>query len=357
MSTTPSMSPDAHSVEAFADRIMNAALGWVEISSIHLGAQLGWYDALRSGGPSTPDQLATSTGTNARYAREWLEQQAASGILEVEEDGRFRLPEAAAEVLLDVGSLSFLEPLARMLAAAGTVMPALVEAYRSGSGVSWEQLGAHARESQAEMNRPWFDSMPAVLAGTPRIDEVLRRPGARVADIGMGGGWSSIALAQAYPGLQVEGYDIDQASVELARANATAAGVTDRVGFVREDAARLADHGPFDAVFAFECLHDMPHPVEVLRAAREAVRPDGVVIIMDEAAAEEFAPEADELERLLYGFSLFVCLPDGMSHRPSAATGTVMRPATLRDYARQAGWNDIRVVIPEFGLWRFYELV
>jgi hypothetical protein len=101
----------------------------------------------------------------------------------------------------------------------------------------------------------------------------------------------------------------------------------------------------------------MPHPVDVLASARGAVSEDGIVVIMDEATEEHFTADASELERLLYGFSLFVCLPDGLSHRPSAGTGTVMRPSTLRGYARSAGWSDIRVLIPEFGLWRFYEIV
>jgi hypothetical protein len=59
----------------------------------------------------------------------------------------------------------------------------------------------------------------------------------------------------------------------------------------------------------------------------------------------------------MYGFSLLVCLPDGMSSRPTAATGTVMRPDTLRRYAREAGFSGVDVLpTGEFGLWRFYRL-
>ncbi|WP_347977972.1 methyltransferase domain-containing protein [Microbacterium sp. ProA8] len=361
----------------FADRLMGATLGWFDIMAIHLGSQLGWYAELSRSDGLTASELATRTSCDARYAREWLEQQAASGVLLVDgaptpnsstgegaysgaasaDARRFRLAPGVAEVLLDRGSLSYLEPLARMAAAVSGQLEALLEAYRTGGGVSWEQLGRHAREAQADMNRPWFDELPSIVAGNDRLDDVLRRPQARIADLGAGGGWSSIALAKAYPQLRVVGFDIDEASVEMARRNAAEAGVADRVEFLLSDAALVAAQGRFDAVFAFECLHDMPHPVAVLAAAREAVRDDGVVVIMDEATEERFTPDASELERLLYGFSLFVCLPDGRSHRPSAATGTVMRPDTLRGYARAAGWSDIRVLVPEFGLWRFYEIV
>ncbi|MFE5407449.1 class I SAM-dependent methyltransferase [Microbacterium sp. NPDC056569] len=349
---------------AFADRIMDATLGWFDLMAVHLGSQLGWYAELARTDGLTADELAGRTHTDARYAREWLEQQAASGILLADEDEdedaatrRFRLAPGVAEVLLDRGSRQYLEPLARMGAASGMQIDALLEAYRTGGGVSWEQLGRHAREAQADMNRPWFDDLPSLFQGIERLDTVLRRPDARIADLGFGGGWSTIALAKAYPHLRAVGFDIDEASVEAARRNAVEAGVADRVDFLLCDAALVAEHGPFDAVFAFECLHDMPHPVEVLAAARGAVGDDGMVVIMDEAAEERFAANASDLERLLYGFSLFVCLPDGRSHTPSAGTGTVMRPSTLRAYARSAGWSDIRVLVPEFGLWRFYEIV
>ncbi|MFC8682835.1 SAM-dependent methyltransferase [Microbacterium ureisolvens] len=354
---------EAEATAAFADRLTHATLGWFDLMAVHLGSQLGWYAELAKADGLTADELAHRTGSDARYAREWLEQQAASGILDVDDaeaaaaERRFRLAPGVAEVLLDRGSLSYLEPLARMAAAASGQLDALLDAYRSGGGVSWEQLGVHAREAQADMNRPWFDQLPSVFAGIDRVEQILQRPDARIADLGAGGGWSSIALAQAHPQLRVVGFDVDEASVEMARRNAHEAGVADRVQFLLCDAALVAEHGPFDAVFAFECLHDMPHPVAVLAAARAALAQDGVVVIMDEATEERFAPDASELERLLYGFSLFVCLPDGRSHRPSAGTGTVMRPSTLRGYAREAGWSDIRVLVPEFGLWRFYEIV
>ena len=373
--TAPEETASADATAAFADRIMGATLGWFDLMAVHLGSQLGWYAALSESGGLTVGELAARTSTDSRYAREWLEQQAASGFLRADDgvpadapravstDGgtdlarRFHLAPGVAEVLLDRGSLSYLEPLARMAAAVSGQLDPLLKAYRTGGGVSWEQLGVHAREAQADMNRPWFDQLPALLGGIERVDEVLRRPGARIADVGSGGGWSSIALARAYPQLRVVGFDIDEASVESARRNAAAAGVADRVEFLLCDAALVAEHGPFDGVFAFECLHDMPHPVDVLAAARQAVGADGIVVIMDEATEERFAPDASDLERLLYGFSLFVCLPDGLSHRPSAGTGTVMRPSTLRRYARAAGWADIRVLVSEFGLWRFYEIV
>ena len=224
--------------------------------------------------------------------------------------------------------------------------------------MSWQQLGEDAREGQADMNRPWFDKLPSVFAEVDHLHRVLSAPGARIADVGMGAGWSSIALAQAYPNLRVEGFDVDEPSVQLARANAESAGVADRVQFHLAGGDALEKHGPFDAAFAFECIHDMSQPIDVLRAMRRAVSEDGLVIIMDEAVGERFGVPGAELDAVMYAFSLFVCLPDGMSHQPSVATGTVMRPDTLRDYAQAAGFEDLTILpIEDFGFFRFYELL
>jgi predicted O-methyltransferase YrrM len=175
-------------------------------------------------------------------------------------------------------------------------------------------------------------------------------------DVGSGGGWSSIALARAYPGAAVVGIDIDADSVTMATANARAAGVADRVTFLHQDAATLPA-GRFDAAFAFECVHDMPRPVDVLSAVRAALAPGAPLVVMDEAVADEFAPNGDDLERMMYGFSLFVCLPDGLSSTPSVGTGTVMRPSTLRGYGEAAGFTAFEVLpIEDFGFWRFYQL-
>jgi SAM-dependent methyltransferase len=351
-------------VDGFAEHLFASSNAFLEVLGAYLGDRLGYYREL-TGGPLTPGELAARTGTHPRYAREWLEYQACLGWVRAEPmpaagpgvgTHRFALPTGGAEVLTDVASLSYLAPLARMVAASAVQLPALLEAYRTGGGVSWERFGADARESQADMNRPWFEHrLPEAFAGVERLHEALSRPGARVAEIGFGGGWSSVALARAYPQLTVDGYDIDEASVELARRNAAEAGVADRVRFHPMDAAEI--NGSFDVVLAFECIHDIPHPVEVLAAARRAAAPAGLVVVMDEAVGEEFVGPGDEVERLMYGLSTVLCLPDSMSHAGSAATGTVMRPATLRRYAVEAGFSGIEVLpIEDFGFWRFYRL-
>jgi 2-polyprenyl-3-methyl-5-hydroxy-6-metoxy-1,4-benzoquinol methylase len=164
-------------------------------------------------------------------------------------------------------------------------------------------------------------------------------------------------MALAYPHAHVDGYDIDVPSVTAARLHAEGKGVSDRAHFHVEDLSDASIPGTYDLVTAFECIHDMSDPVAALRAMRQLRAPGGTVVIADELAAETFDPDAGELERVFYGFSLSVCLPDCMSREPSAATGTLIRPDTMRQYAQAAGFADIEILDVPHDAWRFYRLV
>ena len=344
--------------DALTERLFSAAIASFDLAGVYLGDRLGWYASLASDGPATPDELAQRTGTDARYAREWLEQQAVAGILEADEDHRFRMPEGHADVLVDPTSLNLMAPLARMVAAAMGRLPAVAEAYRTGAGVGWEAYGADMREGQAAFNRPAFTHLLGAewIPGVPDVHaRLMADPPARMADIGCGGGWSTIALARAYPNARFVGIDLDPPSIEAARRHAAQSGLDDRVEFRHGDAASALD-GEFDAAIIIEAIHDMANPVPVLAAAREALGAGGSLIVVDERVAESFIAPGDEIERFMYGWSITTCLPDGRSRLPSRATGTVMRPDTLRGYAEEAGFGTLDVLAVENDFFRFYQL-
>jgi 2-polyprenyl-3-methyl-5-hydroxy-6-metoxy-1,4-benzoquinol methylase len=346
-----------------ADRLVAAVTGAFEVAAVDLGDRLGWYRALADT-PATAAELAARTGTDARYAREWLEQQAVAGYLMVDDvhagpdERRYSLPDEHRAVLVDELDPMFTTPLARVAMTFTRNIPRLAEAYRGGGGLSWAEMGPEAREGQAAANRPFFMGALAteVLPGLPEVDAVLRA-GGRVADVGCGMGWSSIGMASGYPAARVDGFDVDVPSVEQARLNAVETGVADRVRFQVADVGELAAAGEYDLVTAFECVHDLPDPVAVLAAMRAMARPGGTVLVVDERVAETFTAPGDEIERLMYGYSLTCCLPDSLSTRPSVGTGTVMRPATLAAYARAAGFDAIEVLPVAHDFFRFYRLV
>ncbi len=354
---------EARSADDFAERVFASLLGAFEIQAIYLGSKLGWYERLAAAGPLGSAELAESTDSDERYAREWLEQQVATGYLYCEDpaapaaERRFGISPAVAEVLTDADSLAFMEPFARFNVGLGKHIDELVGAYRSGAGVSWAELGEDPREAQAAANRPLFMG-PLGSEYLPEIADAHRAllDGGRVADIGCGFGWSSVGIAEAYPSSTVDGFDIDGPSIEAARRIAAERGLGARVSFHQEDGVEAGRGSDYDLVTAFECIHDMGDPVGVLSTMRQLAGSDGAVIVMDERVGERFAGPADEVEQLFYGFSLMCCLADGLSHDHSVGTGTVMRPATLEAYALEAGFASVEVLDLAHDFFRFYRL-
>lgn len=356
----------AQGTEAFIGKILQSARGTFEIFGMYLGVKLGYYRALSSTGAATSRELAQRTGTYERYAREWLEQQAISGIINVDDenlDGRSRrytLPEHHREVLADEESVNYLGALPILLAGAVRPLEAVVQAYKNGSGVAYGEYGADLVEGQAGMNRALFlremgsSWLPAITDVHQRL---LSDPPARVADVGAGAGWSSIAIAQSYPDAEIDGFDLDPASVEMARRNAARAGLDGRVRFHLRDAADPRLAGQYDLVAAFECIHDMADPVSALTAMKQLAGPAGTVLVVDERVAESFSTTNNDIDWMMYGWSILHCLPVGMADKPSAETGTVMRPDVLRAYAREAGFKSLEILPIENYFFRFYRLM
>ncbi len=345
--------------DALVDRLFASAIGALELCSIHIGWRLHLYEILAERGALSVAELAAHAGIDERYAREWLEQQAVAALLAVDDatapadERRFSLPEGHAAVLADPDSAAFVLPFAPMLAGIGQALPEVVEAYKTGDGVAFERYGRDLREGQAAINRPAFlHELGGWLASVDEIDSRLSAPGARVADVGCGLGVSTGAIARAYPLAVVVGVDADEASIEEARAASTEAGVRFEVA----DAGGLAASGPYDLVCILEALHDMSDPVGALVAAREALAPGGRVFIADERVADAFVAPGDEVERIMYGWSVTHCLPASRAEAPSAALGTALRCGTVRSLAAEAGFARTDVLPIENDFFRFYVL-
>jgi len=356
----------AQQTEVFIEKILQSTRGAFEMFGMYLGVRLGYYRALSEGGAANSQELAERTGTNERYAREWLEQQAICGILEVDDENidaksrRYTLPEPYQEVLVDQESLNYLGALPIILAGALRPLHAVVQAYRTGAGVAYSDYGADLIEGQAGMNRAMFLKEMG-SSWLPKIPDVHQRllsdPPARVADVGTGAGWSSIAIAKSYPKALVDGFDLDQPSVEIARQNARQAGIDNRVKFHVRAAADPQLAGQYDLVAAFECIHDMADPVSALRAMKQLAGSTGTVVVVDERVGESFSTTKNDVDWMMYGWSILHCLPVGMADKPSAETGTVMRPDTLRSYARESGFHDVEILAIENYFFRFYRLI
>jgi ubiquinone/menaquinone biosynthesis C-methylase UbiE len=361
--STPATADDRR--DALVERLFLAAVGAMDVLGVYIGDLLGLYRTLAERGPSTSQELAGALGLSERYVREWLEQQAAGGILELDTrsgDGaqrRYSLPAGHDEALLDETSLNCIAPIGQLLVACVRPVDAVLQAFRTGDGVPYSDYGADLHEGQARFTRPLFDHLLASewLPAVPQVHQRLQAdPPARVADVACGEGRSSIAIARGYPNVHVDGIDVDAASLEAERRHLEGSGVEDRVTFHLRDAADQELAGNYDLVYIHEALHDMSYPVRVLSACRGLLVEGGSVVVADERVPDEFDPPGDEVERLYYGFSVLHCLPVGMVGEGAAGTGTVMRAGTVRQYAQQAGFTEFEVLAIEHDFYRFYRL-
>ncbi len=345
--------------EAFVQRMNDSTLGVFDIASTYLGVKLGFYRSLANDGPASAAELSERTGTNERLVREWLEQQGATELLVATNDSdewRFALPAGHADVLLDPDALDGVAGTMLSLVADLVQVPRLVESFRTGVGIPYDDYGPDEAEGQAMGTRPVYRAeIESWFAAVPDLVERLASGNVRVLDIGCGIGWSSVSIAQAYPGVTVDGVDLHAASIEEAQRVAVAEGVTDQVRFEVRDAASLSGAG-YDVATMFEMLHDLARPVEALRAAREALGPGGVVLVADEPTEDAYAGSADDQERRHYGYSLLHCLPASMTEPGSAATGTLIRPDIVRRYATEAGFATVEVLPVESVAFRLYLL-
>jgi SAM-dependent methyltransferase len=347
-------------------RMWRSLLATQELLSAYLGVRLGLYEVLAAAGPATPGKLAERAAIAPRYAREWLEQQAVTGLLTVDavdapaDERVYTLPSGHAQVLtvsdhpMSMAALAVL-PLGGVAAA----LPRLLAAYRTGDGVPDEVYGPDWRDGHSGANRSVFaHDLPRWLAAyLPDVHAQLSVPGCRAVDVACGAGWSSLALARTYPALRVDGIDLDAEAVAQARRHAEEAGLGERVCFAVRDAAEPDPAGGYDLVCLFDALHEMSRPVEVLRACRALRAAHGTVLLMDAKVAPTFTAPGDEVERFQYGTSVLHCLPASRTGPDCGGTGTVLRPDAVRALATEAGFAAVMVLPVDDRFHRLYRLV
>ncbi|HEX6211437.1 MAG TPA: class I SAM-dependent methyltransferase [Methylomirabilota bacterium] len=357
------MTNPAFSETQLSDRLFQAMIHTLELFGVYLGKRLGLYATLHDKGPLTSAELAAAAGIAERYTREWLEQQAVAGLIAVDDAARpaaarrYSMPAPHVGVLVDPEHAAHLAPFAEMAAGIGGALEHVVDAYRSGAGVPYEAYGAAFVSGQGGINRPAFmqDLTGAWLPAIPDLHgRLAAEPSARVADVGCGVGWSTLALARAYPRAAVTGYDPDAASIAQARQRAAAEGLSLR--FEQQNAEAIAQQGPFDLIVVLEALHDMARPTRALAAFRAALAPGGSVLVVDERVSERFVAPGDTVERMMYGWSVVHCLPVAMVEQPSEAIGTAIRPEIVQRCARDAGFARCEVLAIDSPLFRFYRL-
>jgi SAM-dependent methyltransferase len=329
---------------AFLGRAIDDLGATVSAALVVLGDRLGLYRAMADGTPVTAEDLAARTGTAVAYLRPWLANQAAGGYVEYDPATQaWSLTPEQSYALAQEHSTAFFPGSMQLALGILRDVPAIEERFRSGAGFGWHEHDAALFEGTERFFRPGY---AANLVGDwlPALDGVVDKlsTGASVADVGCGHGASTILMAQAFPAAGFLGIDYHEASVLVARRQAEAAGVGDRVRFEPLDAADLPA-GRHDLVTMFDCLHDMGDPLAAARAARDALTDTGTLMVVEPMAGDRLEDNLNPLGRVFYGASTLVCTPCSLAQPGARALGPQAGPARLTALLRAAGFGRVRV--------------
>lgn len=335
---------DEAKLEQFMGQLVGYMTGGAACFAIWLGDELGLYGALAGDGARSADDVAAQTGCHPRLVREWLDGQAAAGLVEYDpEADRYALSAEAVLALADENSPVF----------TARAMNAFASMFMDIEKVK----GAF----QGEGALAWGDHHPCLFKGTewffrtgyrahlpsewiPALDGVedKLKAGARVADVGCGHGASVVAMAEAYPNSEFWGFDYHHPSIETARERAQAAGMADRATF--EAAGAKAYEGTYDLICFFDCLHDMGDPVGVAAYALQHLEPDGTVLLVEPFALDGRREnlEGNPMAALLYTASTVICTPNSLSQEVGLGLGAQAGEGRLRAVFEEAGFSRFR---------------
>jgi len=315
---------------------MNAAL-------IIIGDKLGLYKAMAGAGPMTSAEVAAKTKTTERYVREWLSAQAAGGFVTYDEaSGKFTLPPEQTMALADEQSPVFLPGFFEIVSACIKDEPKVTEAFRTGKGLGWHEHDHCLFAGTERFFRPNYRAH-LISEWIPALGDTLAKlkAGARVADVGCGLGTSTILMAEEYPKSTFVGFDYHPQSIEMAKAAATKAGVSDRVKFEVAKAKDYPGKG-YQLVAFFDCLHDMGDPEGAARHVLQTLAPDGAWMIVEPFAHDKLQDNLNPIGRVFYGASTMLCTPASLSQEVGLGLGAQAGEGRLSKILKNAGFSRVR---------------
>jgi 2-polyprenyl-3-methyl-5-hydroxy-6-metoxy-1,4-benzoquinol methylase len=333
---------DMEKAQKVAEQVFGLLGGAYVSAMVYMGDRMGLYQAMSGQGRLTSEELARKTGLHERWLREWLQGQAAAGLIDYAGEGKFVLSAEAALVLSNENSPLFLAGGFCSLPQQMAVLDKLPESFKSGVGLTYDQLGPEVNRGVERLLAPWFRTQLVPIA-LPKLDGVASKleRGANVADVGCGSGIALIEMAKAYPRSSFHGYDI--AKIPLARAveNAAQAGVSN-IKFHNASQEPLPSDGSFDFITTFDCLHDMTRPDLVMLGIRKAIKPDGTWLIADVHGQPSFEKNLTDnpLAAFMYSISVMCCMSSALSEPGGLGLGTLGFPEPVaRKMTAEAGFS------------------
>jgi 2-polyprenyl-3-methyl-5-hydroxy-6-metoxy-1,4-benzoquinol methylase len=351
---------DADKLKLYSFQLFSKLDGAVTAGMVHLGDQLGLYEAMkRAGSPLTTAELAARAGLHERWVREWAYNQAASNLIEVDDEQRFSLSPEAEAVLASPDHPSFGMGMFHRLPQTMQSLVRVRDSFVTGVGHDFDSYGPEGAVGIERSFEPWNNVflVPTVL---PALDGVVDRltSGARVVDVGCGAGGAVLLMAAAFPKSSFVGFDISRYALARADEKKAEAGVTNATFCDPRDSPMPTDHS-VELVTTFDCIHDMTHPQQMMESIRAALADDGTWLLVDIKSLDTFEQNVrkNPMASLMYGISVLSCMSSALSEPDGAGLGTLGLPASkAREMAEEAGFTRFRKLGVDHSVNAFYEV-
>jgi 2-polyprenyl-3-methyl-5-hydroxy-6-metoxy-1,4-benzoquinol methylase len=334
---------DPARLEAFVGKALGDASATISATMIMLGDKLGLYRTMAQAGPVDSKKLAALSGTYERYIRDWLVNQAAGGYVDYDPaTSTYSLSPEQVVALTDDSSPACVIGMFQAGLAATKAEPRMLEAFRTGQGLPWGEQDTDLFRGTQRLFRPGY-SANIVGNWLPALDGVVEKleKGATVADVGCGIGMSTIIMAKAFPNSRFVGFDNHGPSIESAQKEAREAGVQNRVIFEKASATQYPGRD-YDLIAFFDCFHDMGRPGEVIAYARQAIAPDGTVLLVEPAAGEHVEDNFNPVGRFFSAGSTLCCLPNSIAGGGSPALGALATEQEISEVVLGGGFSRFR---------------
>jgi 2-polyprenyl-3-methyl-5-hydroxy-6-metoxy-1,4-benzoquinol methylase len=352
--------------KALGDRVVDDVGGAFTVGLAYMGDKLGLFAALAEAPRSTSVEVAQRTGLDERYVREWLNGMVASGYVEHDPVARAYFLDAEQKAaFVDEGGRTFVAGAFQLALPSLLLVPELLEVFRRGGGIPFQELSPEIPTAIDRMHRPWFDHLLVQewLPAAPGVIAALAG-GITVLDVGCGQGRSTLALARAYPKSRFLGIDPHAPSLDRGRAaarqqalgNVEFAPVTVESLAAGDGIGTTVRAGTYDLAIAIDCIHDMVRPVEGLRAIRTLLAPGGRLFWSEPTGSHEPLENRNPQGRLRASLSPFHCLTVSLAEG-GAGLGTIIGEAGARALAAQAGFTAFQKLASQSATQQFFLLV
>jgi 2-polyprenyl-3-methyl-5-hydroxy-6-metoxy-1,4-benzoquinol methylase len=334
---------DNAKTEAFTARMLNILNGGMLALMISIGRQTGLFEVMVGLHPSTSEQIATASGLNERYVREWLASMVVGRIVEYDSMREsYTLPPEHASFLTKAAGPNNMARSAQVIPLLAAVEGRVIDSFHNGGGVPYS---AYTRfmEIVAESSTQRFDEVliSKIIPLMPEIVAALKS-GIDVLDIGCGQGHAVNLMAKTFPKSNFTGYDMLEEYIDAAKSEAESMGLSN-VHFELKDFLDEGESKRFDFITAFDVIHDLAQPVKVLKTIAQILQPEGTLFIADVAGSSHLHENLDRPRGpWMYSVSTMHCIPVSLAY-DGAGLGTMWGEQKAKQMLIDAGFTNVQV--------------